>query len=240
MHATALVTHPLSWRRELLHRAGTLWFVKMLARAISFRPETLPLYLSLWAYISLGPALLRNGRELMSYGLATLALSVAGLGIFLVWPTAVPPFEIDWSLHPSMSFLKNLDLAGNACPSLHVAFAVFTAIWMARLLRDIGSGRALRVLNWLWCLGILYSTVAIRQHVMLDVLAGRCWGRLSPWCICGPPAGLIHTGRDPGLGVVNNYWNKQEKRTGCPLAAGAHTCSLPEFTGPPPQRPAPR
>jgi membrane-associated phospholipid phosphatase len=30
--------------------------------------------------------------------------------------------------------------------------------------------------NWLWCLGILYSTVAIRQHVALDVLAGAGLG----------------------------------------------------------------
>ena len=157
----------------------TLMPLTALDHAIAFRPEALPIYLSLWAYISLGPALLKNGRELASYGVATLAISVLGLGIFLVWPTAVPAFEIDWTQHPSMIFLKNLDLAGNACPSLHVAFAVFTAIWLQHLLRDMHSGRALHLFNWLWCIGILYSTVATRQHVVLDVLAGSALGAIA-------------------------------------------------------------
>lgn len=147
-----------------------------LDRAIGLRPETLPLYLSLWVYVSLVPALLRTGRELASYGAATLAMSLIGLGIFMLWPTAVPAFDIDWSQYPSMVFLKNLDLTGNACPSLHVAFAVFTAIWLERLLREMDTGRVLRACNWLWCAGILYSTVATLQHVVLDVLGGTILG----------------------------------------------------------------
>ncbi len=156
--------------------AITLMPLTALDHMISLRPEALPLYLSLWVYISFGPALLKNARELIAYGMATLGLSVIGLGIFLLWPTAVPTFEVDWSLHPSMSFLKNLDLAGNACPSMHVAFAVFTAIWLEHVLREMGTGRVLRIFNWLWCIGILYSTVATRQHVILDVLAGTFLG----------------------------------------------------------------
>ena len=158
--------------------AVTLMPLTALDRAIGFRPETLPLYLSLWVYISLAPAMLQNGRELASYGLATLALSLVGLGIFIVWPTAVPTFEIDWSQYPSMTFLKNLDLAGNACPSLHVAFAVFTAIWLERLFCEMDAGLALRLFNWLWCIGILFSTVATLQHVVLDVLGGAVLGAI--------------------------------------------------------------
>ena len=145
-------------------------------RLVGFRPEALPLYLSLWFYVSLAPALLINRRELVSYGLAAVALSAIGLGIFLLWPTAVPPPEVDWSQHPAVEFLKATDASGNACPSLHVAFAVFTAIWFARLLRQMDAGRLVRALNWLWCAGILYSTIAIRQHVSLDVLAGAALG----------------------------------------------------------------
>ncbi len=145
---------------------------------IGFQPAALPLYLSLWFYVSLAPALVIDRRELLSYGLAAVALSVIGLGIFLFWPTAVVPPDIDWSRYPSFEFLKATDAAGNACPSLHVAFALFTAIWLARLLRQMDAGRIVRALNWLWCLGILYSTVAIRQHVTLDVLAGAILGAL--------------------------------------------------------------
>jgi len=145
-------------------------------RLIGFQPAALPLYLSLWFYVALAPALLTDGRELFSYGLAALALSLLGLGIFLVWPTAVPPPDIDWSLHPRFAFLKAADASGNACPSLHVAFAVFTAVWFARILRELGASRLILAVNWLWCVGILYSTIATRQHVFLDVLAGAGLG----------------------------------------------------------------
>ena len=147
-------------------------------RLIAFRPEALPLYLSLWFYVSLAPALLVDRRELVSYGLAAVALSVIGLGIFLIFPTAVPPSAIDWGRHPNFAFLKSVDASGNACPSLHVAFAVFTAVWFSRLLRQMRAGRLVGALNWLWCAGILYSTVAVRQHVALDVLAGAGLGAL--------------------------------------------------------------
>jgi membrane-associated phospholipid phosphatase len=145
-------------------------------RLVGFRPAALPLYLSLWLYVSLAPALLIDRRELVSYGVAAVGLSVVGLGIFLFWPTAVPRPEVNWAQHPSVAFLKAADAAGNACPSLHVAFAVFSAVWFARVWRQMGAGRAVRALNWLWCAGILYSTMAIRQHVFLDVLAGAALG----------------------------------------------------------------
>ena len=150
--------------------------VTALDRLIAFEPGALPLYFSLWLYVGLAPALLDSGRALAAYGLATLAISVIGLGIFMAWPTAVPPASIDWSLHPSIEFLKGVDLAANACPSLHVAFAVLTGICLHRLLRDMHSSRWLLALNWAWCIGILYSTLATRQHVVLDVLAGTLLG----------------------------------------------------------------
>jgi len=167
----------------------TIMPLTALDRLVVFRPEAVWLYVSLWVYVSIAPALLKNFRELFSYGVATLALSAIGLGIFLAWPTAVPPFDIDMARHPSISVLKGVDLAGNACPSLHVAFAVFTGIWMDRLLREVRSPRFVLVVNWVWCLSIVYSTLATRQHVVLDVIAGAVLGavvaalhlRALPW-----------------------------------------------------------
>ncbi|HTT13092.1 MAG TPA: phosphatase PAP2 family protein [Burkholderiaceae bacterium] len=150
-------------------------------RFVAFRSEALILYASLWVYVSLPPAILKNFRELFSYGAATLALSAIGLGIFLVWPTAVPPFEIDLAQHPSISLIKGVDLPGNACPSLHVAFAVFTSIWIDRILREMRSHRAVLIGNWVWCVSIVYSTLATRQHVVLDVIAGALLGAVVAW-----------------------------------------------------------
>ncbi len=145
-------------------------------RMIAFHPEALVLYISLWVYVPLAPALMDNWRDLMSYLAAVIVLSLVGFGIFILWPTAVPRTEINWSQHPSVSYLKGVDASGNAFPSLHVAFAVFTAVWLGRLLRAMGAGAAPRALNWLWCLGIVYSTLAIRQHVALDAIAGVVLG----------------------------------------------------------------
>lgn len=143
---------------------------------VGFHPGAVGLYVSLWLYVSLAPALLKNFCELFAYGIATLLLSVIGLAIFYLWPTAVPFFDIDIVAHPSLAVLKGVDMTGNACPSLHVAFAIFTAVWLHRILREMASPRGLIVFNWLWCLGIVWSTLATRQHVMLDVLAGTLLG----------------------------------------------------------------
>ena len=148
---------------------------------ISFQPLTLPIYLSLWVYISLPPALLATRRELLSYGLAITATCVAGLIIFYFWPTAVPVIQIDWTQSPYVNFLKNMDASGNACPSLHVATAFFSGIWLHHLLRRLGAPPWILTFNWTWCIGIVYSTLAIRQHVAVDVLAGLTLGGLAAY-----------------------------------------------------------
>lgn len=143
---------------------------------ISFQPMAMPLYLSLWLYVSLPPALLASQRELFNYAAAMAATCTTGLFIFYFWPTAVPTVHINWTLYPGMDALKTLDAAGNACPSLHVATAIFSAIWFDLILRRFGTPRWVLCLNWAWCLGIIYSTLAIRQHVILDVVAGLFLG----------------------------------------------------------------
>ena len=90
----------------------------------------------------------------------------------------MPPHGLDVSGFAGFSLLQGVDATGNACPSLHVATAVFTAVWVERLLRIVGVPPALRWLNLGWVLAIAYSTVAIRQHVVLDAVAGAALGAL--------------------------------------------------------------
>ncbi len=145
-------------------------------RLIGFQPWTLPLYLSLWAYVPLAFVLLRTRREMLRCGVAAFVLSVSGLAIFLLWPTAVPALAINWAAHPSFAFLKSVDASGNACPSLHVAFAVFTAVRLGPIWRELGASVAVRAGSWLWCAGIVFSTMATGQHVAVDALAGAVLG----------------------------------------------------------------
>lgn len=164
------------WVLHYPQSAVTTMPLTALDRLIPVDPRALPLYLSLWFYVSIAPALLRNSRELAYYGLGTFVLSAVGLMVFLIWPTMTPDFGIEWSQYPSMAFLKRVDVSANACPSLHVAFAVFTAVWLDRLLKQIRLGTGIRAVSLLWCLGILYSTLAVRQHVLWDVIAGAVLG----------------------------------------------------------------
>ena len=150
-----------------------------LDRLIGFEPLAMPLYLSLWVYVSLVPGLLVLRRELFAYGLAMAGTCLTALIIFYLWPTAVPVAAIDWTQYPGVAVLKTMDASGNACPSLHVATAFLSGLWLHRLLPGFGAPLWLHRLNGLWCVGIVYGTLATRQHVVLDVAAGLLLGGLA-------------------------------------------------------------
>lgn len=150
-------------------------------RLIQFEPLALPVYLSLWLYVSLPPAFFATRAALCQYGLSMTLMCVLGLAIFYFWPTGTPVPDIDWTRYPDMNFLKNIDASGNAFPSLHVATAFFSCVWMHHLLRRFRGPLWILLFNWTWCLGIVYSTMAIRQHVAVDVGAGLLLGGLAAW-----------------------------------------------------------
>lgn len=144
-------------------------------------PAAFAAYVSLWFYVSLAPALLTGIPALLRFGRWMAAMCLFCLGIFWLLPTAVPPLPFDWSQHPEMALIRGVDPGGNACPSLHVASAVFAGIWLDRLFRAIGVPALLRWISAGQCLLILWSTLAIRQHVFLDVLAGLAVGVVFAW-----------------------------------------------------------
>lgn len=147
-----------------------------LDRAIGFQPAALPAYLSLWFYVSIPPMLMLTRQQIVDYGARISTLCLFAFAIFYFWPNAVPPAHIDWARYPGVAFLKGVDAAGNACPSLHVATAVFSANWLYWRLRNLGISAAVQTLNILWCIAIAYSTMATKQHVAIDVFAGALLG----------------------------------------------------------------
>lgn len=141
-------------------------------------------YVSLWIYVSLAPAFALNAGALRAYAAGALAIAALGITSFWLFPTTTPPFGIDWSQVPLLRFLKDSDASGNAFPSLHVAFAVYSAYIISSQLRSIRSPYWIRAFNWFWCLAIIYSTLATRQHVFVDVAGGilvACLGRRAAW-----------------------------------------------------------
>ncbi|WP_038208095.1 phosphatase PAP2 family protein [Xenophilus azovorans] len=149
-------------------------------RWMPFQPGWLAAYLSLWVYVGIAPGLQRGFASLLAYGFWSAALCATGLGIFWLWPTQIPPMDVPAGA-PGFALLQGIDAAGNACPSMHVAISMFTAVWLESIFRRAGAPAALRVLNLAWFAAIAWSTMAVRQHVLWDVLAGAALGAVFAW-----------------------------------------------------------
>jgi len=162
----------------IMKNAGQAWVLPLTAfdRLIAFWPAVLPIYLSLWGYIALPVLLAKDKRELWSFSIGCAAMTALALVVFWFMPTAIPNFTIDATPGTSLHFLKTVDSAGNAFPSLHVSFSVFSCIVLGRQLRDAGAPAWLRLFNVAWAVAIVYSTMAVRQHVLIDVLGGLVLG----------------------------------------------------------------
>ncbi len=139
---------------------------------LGYQPWAVWPYLSLWVYLGLAPMLMPHLRDLLTHVLWNTVLCAAGLLIFLLWPSAVPVFDHAAAPGWIHSVLRGVDAAGNACPSLHVATALFCGWRTHALLRELGVPGVLRLAQGAWLLLIVYSTLAIKQHVWWDVLAG--------------------------------------------------------------------
>lgn len=161
--------------------APTVMPLTALDHWVGVSEDAMLLYGSLWFYISLAPAFAKNRTELWASARGAAVMAGIGLAVFWVFPTVVPDFAVDWSQYPALQFLKAADAGGNAFPSLHVAFAVFTAFSLARDLRSVGAPAWARWVNGLWALGIVYSTLATRQHVLLDAIGGTLLAVAVSW-----------------------------------------------------------
>lgn len=143
---------------------------------IPFTPAAYGIYISLWIYVSLPPAFLGNLRVLLNFGGWVSALCAFGLIAFWLFPNKTPVFGIDWGLYPELAQIKSMDASGNACPSMHVATAVFSAFWIDAILVTVTAPRVLRLISVLHCIAIIWSTIAIRQHVVIDAILGALLG----------------------------------------------------------------
>jgi membrane-associated phospholipid phosphatase len=159
----------------------TIMPLTVVDRWIGFSPLALIPYLSLWIYCSLPVMLMPARIRLLNFGVWIGLMCMLALAIFYWWPNAVPVADIDWALYPSVAFLKSVDAAGNACPSLHVAAAVYSSFWLYWLVQALRLGWRTQAVQVVWGFAIVYSTMATKQHVSLDVLAGMVLGAVFAW-----------------------------------------------------------
>lgn len=143
---------------------------------IPFESSFLYTYLSLWIYVSLPPALMKSKKELFFYGGYVGILSIIGILFYVFFPTVIPQNINDWANKPDINWLKSVDMGGNAFPSMHVASAFFSFFWLNKQLELMNADSSIRWISFFWCTGIIYSTLAVKQHVFLDVIGGLILG----------------------------------------------------------------
>ncbi len=141
---------------------------------IPLQPQWLAAYISLFVYLGAGPGLQGSLRDLLEYAVSLTVLGLLGLLFFYLWPTRTP--GVDANESRVFELLHQVDASGNACPSMHVAAATFTAVRIHDVFSRVKVAWWLKSLNWAWCVAIVYSTLAVKQHVAVDAAAGAVLG----------------------------------------------------------------
>jgi membrane-associated phospholipid phosphatase len=139
------------------------------------------LYLSLFLLMPIAPMQFASTDQLRRYTLGVAGMSLLADLIFFFQPTTVlrPNAE---TVNIVYDHLTRLVSANNACPSLHAAMAVFSALCYEQVAPHVRHRQLWRTGLWIWALGIIYATLAAKQHVALDAVAGSALGFTAYFC----------------------------------------------------------
>ena len=146
-----------------------------LDRWIEFDDRWVWVYVSLYAYMPTIPLLLVERAHLRRYALGMLTIAATAFAVFLLYPTEVPRPPVEGT-QLVYRWLVGVDRPSNAVPSLHCAFALFTALIAKTALCDWRPAPHWRIAVWVWCGLICISTLAIKQHLLLDAFTGCALG----------------------------------------------------------------
>ena len=105
------------------HRLPLLW----LDRAFPFIPGTVWIYNSEWIFLPAAYLRCRDLVNLNKFLYSYLALQLTCMAVFIAWPTTypresyplVPAATNEWT-YAAFNNLRQMDMATNCCPSLHV------------------------------------------------------------------------------------------------------------------------
>ena len=153
--------------------------------AVPFRPGWALVYVLFYPLVVLGGVFQTRAAALMRFAIALLLAASVAYVIFLAFPTTVPrPARAAGEEYAIYNLLVRIDRPRNALPSLHAALALITGLGLEQSLRSPPVPHVLirmlmRVWMWSAIVLILYSTIATRQHVLLDLIAGLGLGALS-------------------------------------------------------------
>lgn len=130
-----------------------------------------------WILLPVAVGFLIDHWELLKrFAWSMFAVNAVSFLVFLCVPTEAPrptdladaPLLYLWTIQ--------MDEPTNACPSLHASVTVLSTIFAVVVLGRIQWAWFWRILTVLWAVGILWSTLATRQHVFIDMAMGSLLG----------------------------------------------------------------
>ena len=192
------------FRLEHLTRASVTQMPALaIDRMIPFMPGAAFIYLSQFVTMPMVIWLMNSRRQLLRCCLGLFLLIGFSFLVFYCWPTVMVRPE----MAPGQFFLYDLivgtDQTGNACPSLHAAFGVFIAGCAWDVFQGWENNRWLIGATRGWTAAVLVSTLLIKQHVFLDLLAGSLLGLVSWWLVTRLPDRRTSPETDDGSSQVS-------------------------------------
>ncbi len=164
-----LQAHPL--------RPATTLSLSLIDRAVAFAPRWVWVYQSV--YLLLPFAWLCESKEqLRRYAWGFVIVMLVGFACFAFWPVAGPRPLVALADEPLYRVLVSYDTPLNSFPSLHLAWATYSAC-VAIAVTDGVLRRWLLCLLPLWVALIGYATLATKQHYFVDLPPGIALGWLA-------------------------------------------------------------
>jgi len=153
--------------------------------AIAFDARWVWVYHSLVLLVPIVPLMATRREELVRYANGLVLLCLPCFAIFALFPVAGPRPEAaaliarDNALY---QLILGLDGTGNSLPSLHVGLTLYNLCFGYHLAKRALTPERLRVYviaATVWGTAIVFSTLAIKQHWLIDLPPGALLGWLA-------------------------------------------------------------
>ena len=132
-----------------------------------------------WLLLPIAVGFFTNRLHLLKrFAWSIFTVNAISFLVFLCVPTEAPRPN-DLSDAPKLYlWTVRIDEPTNACPSLHASVTVLSTIFALVVLGRFRRAWLTRSFTILWAIGILWSTLATRQHVFIDIAVGSLLGAL--------------------------------------------------------------
>jgi membrane-associated phospholipid phosphatase len=159
---------------QFIPQANKIDILFEIDKLIPLMPEFIWIYWSLPLQIFFAMVLIIQDRNLFFETFwSCIVASLLAFGFYLTLPIHYPreAFELATLSSHLLELTRSVDKANNTFPSSHVIFTWLMYISTART-KLAGKYRGLSLLFMFWTVGITVSTLAVKQHFIVDAAFG--------------------------------------------------------------------